>query len=262
MNKREWIQQVWIPQKQAKHPKCGCPCGEEIVVKPRHYYDGIPRFHLAGCWSKTERGREACSLGAKNQSREAKVRGGAVAGKIAGKIAVETGQIYEIASLGGVAYARSDGRNLIKWASENPDLFQEAAVKGGKVQGRRNVTNGVLTKAREVLRLAHPTSIERMLGEEIDRRRVVSESEKRIGWVLIDRFLPDYNIAIFADGCYWHGCPVHFPQGGYAGRKSYQSETTYLENFGYKVFRFWECKIRKDVVGCVNEVFRERERFN
>ena len=65
-----------------------------------------------------------------------------------------------------------------------------------------------------------------------------------------DLVLRKTRIAVFVDGCYWHGCPEHHTQpatnAGYwaakiAGNISRDAETTkHLERAGWTVLRFWE----------------------
>lgn len=57
-------------------------------------------------------------------------------------------------------------------------------------------------------------------------------------------------IAVFLDGCFWHGCPEHHTpakrNAGYwhdkvvANRARDQATTATLEAAGWKVLRFWE----------------------
>ena len=65
-----------------------------------------------------------------------------------------------------------------------------------------------------------------------------------------DLVLRKTRIAVFVDGCYWHGCPDHHTQPAtnaeywaakIAGNIERDAETTaYLEQAGWTVLRFWE----------------------
>lgn len=65
-----------------------------------------------------------------------------------------------------------------------------------------------------------------------------------------DMVLRKTRIAVFVDGCYWHGCPEHHTQPAtnpeywankIAGNAARDAETTeYLEQAGWTVLRFWE----------------------
>jgi DNA mismatch endonuclease, patch repair protein len=66
----------------------------------------------------------------------------------------------------------------------------------------------------------------------------------------IDVAFPRKKVAVFVDGCFWHGCPIHahLPKTNeeywipkLTKNKIRDKETTYrLENEGWIVLRFWE----------------------
>ncbi|MDA8142734.1 MAG: very short patch repair endonuclease [Thermoplasmatales archaeon] len=75
------------------------------------------------------------------------------------------------------------------------------------------------------------------------------------------------KIAIFVDGCFWHGCPICYKPP--SSRHEYWSSklrrnfehdqyvNNNLKDSGYMVIRFWEHEILSDVSGCtlkINEV--------
>lgn len=74
-----------------------------------------------------------------------------------------------------------------------------------------------------------------------------------------DLVFPRYQVAVFVDGCYWHGCPTHGPttfRGPNAARWQEKIETNKARDrrnteatraAGWAVVRIWECEIRKDV---------------
>lgn len=65
-----------------------------------------------------------------------------------------------------------------------------------------------------------------------------------------DFFFPSEKLAVFVDGCFWHGCPTcgHVPKSNSAfwrakiqrNRERDESATEKLEAIGIKVIRFWE----------------------
>ena len=78
-----------------------------------------------------------------------------------------------------------------------------------------------------------------------------------------DFVLPRHRIAVYVDGCFWHGCPVHGPKE-FRGpnrdrwatkldqnRSRDRRNTLLLEDAGWTVLRFWECQVRDDLEGCV-----------
>ena len=99
------------------------------------------------------------------------------------------------------------------------------------------------------------------------------------GWkrhVTVARCCPDFvfpqaRIAIFADGCFWHGCPRHYTKP--ATRVRYWSvkvednrlrdkrASRRLRQRGWSVWRVWECAIREDRLppGLVRRLAQARE---
>lgn len=87
-----------------------------------------------------------------------------------------------------------------------------------------------------------------------------------------DIVFPSVKVAVFVDGCFWHGCPVH-------GRVPKSNQGFWLKKFtrniardiaaeaalaalGWRVLRFWEHEVEKDLVGCAFKVLkavRDRE---
>ncbi len=97
------------------------------------------------------------------------------------------------------------------------------------------------------------TKIEKLLQTELLKRNIKFITHKAIEICQPDIFLPDYNTIIFADGCYWHGCPTHFPK--YNPNVQWDKGCTeYLKKCGYKVFRFWEHEINKSPKKCIDKV--------
>lgn len=74
-----------------------------------------------------------------------------------------------------------------------------------------------------------------------------------------DIVFPKPKIAVFVDGCFWHGCSVHrqIPQ---TNREFWQKKifgnmardrkvSRRLRQEGWHVFRFWEHDIGKNIIG-------------
>lgn len=72
------------------------------------------------------------------------------------------------------------------------------------------------------------------------------------------------KVAIFVDGCFWHGCPEHgqLPQ---TNESFWESKiranvdrdrvvSKALTGQGWIVIRFWEHDIKRDIKGCVSRV--------
>jgi DNA mismatch endonuclease, patch repair protein len=91
----------------------------------------------------------------------------------------------------------------------------------------------------------------------------------RIGTRLVrpDFVFSKHRIAVFVDGCFWHGCPDHGtrPQSNREfWDKKLESNiardkrvTKALKAEGWIVFRFWEHSVKKDSAKCVGKIARE-----
>jgi DNA mismatch endonuclease (patch repair protein) len=85
-----------------------------------------------------------------------------------------------------------------------------------------------------------------------------------------DIVLKKYNLAVFVDGCFWHGCPTHFRQpasnrafwsakiSGNAARD--RRNTKQLKDLGWTVLRFWEHDVRKKLPAVVRKIKKAAEK--
>jgi DNA mismatch endonuclease (patch repair protein) len=80
--------------------------------------------------------------------------------------------------------------------------------------------------------------------------------EQRVKKARPDLLFPRARVAVFVDGCFWHGCPTHYrPPTGNApywrgkidrNRTRDERNTRDLEAAGYTVIRLWECDVKAD----------------
>ncbi|GHB16035.1 MULTISPECIES: very short patch repair endonuclease [Streptomyces] len=83
-----------------------------------------------------------------------------------------------------------------------------------------------------------------------------------------DFVLPRYSVAVFVDGCFWHGCPSHGTRH-FRGPNASRWEakiTTNIErdarntkaasDAGWTVVRIWECEVKADADGAAQRVAR------
>lgn len=76
------------------------------------------------------------------------------------------------------------------------------------------------------------------------------------------------KVAVFIDGCYWHGCPEHYVapktnpaywSGKVAGNVARDRDTDrQLTEAGWKVLRFWEHESPEECARAVRRVVLER----
>jgi DNA mismatch endonuclease (patch repair protein) len=88
--------------------------------------------------------------------------------------------------------------------------------------------------------------------------------EQRVQKARPDLFFKSSRVAVFVDGCFWHGCPIHYrPPAGNASywrgkiernRARDERNTRDLEAAGYAVLRFWECDVKAHPEGAADQV--------
>ena len=79
-----------------------------------------------------------------------------------------------------------------------------------------------------------------------------------------DFYFPELRLAVFVDGCFWHGCPNcgHIPKSnrGYWSQKLARNRTRdrrirrLLQRQGIRVLRFWECELRGSLSACTGRL--------
>jgi len=98
------------------------------------------------------------------------------------------------------------------------------------------------------------------------RYRLQVRVAKRIS---ADIAFPKQRVAIFVDGCFWHGCPVH-------GRREFRGPnaqnwvdkitrnqerdrraTSEAKRDGWRVLRFWECEVVADPHAVAGQVLEQ-----
>jgi DNA mismatch endonuclease (patch repair protein) len=85
-----------------------------------------------------------------------------------------------------------------------------------------------------------------------------------------DIALPKEKVAVFVDGCFWHGCPLHGvkPKTNSAfwaekiGKNKLRDEKVdkTLRAEGWRVIRFWEHEVKKETERAVKAVVSAVER--
>jgi DNA mismatch endonuclease (patch repair protein) len=82
-----------------------------------------------------------------------------------------------------------------------------------------------------------------------------------------DFVLPSRKVAVFVDGCFWHGCPAHGRKTPWAGpnadlwaekmRRNAERDlrsTAIAQENGWRVVRVWECHVMADARGVATEL--------
>jgi DNA mismatch endonuclease (patch repair protein) len=87
-----------------------------------------------------------------------------------------------------------------------------------------------------------------------------------------DFYFPKRRLAVFVDGCFWHGCRRcgHYPKTNSKfwrakierNRVRDRKTAEVLQGLGVKVIRFWEHELRDELARCVERIelaFRRRK---
>ena len=117
----------------------------------------------------------------------------------------------------------------------------------------------------------------RSAGNSTTERRLASLLRRHglRGWKLQARHIvgrPDLviqskRIAVFVDGCFWHGCPHcgHIPRTNRAywlakiaqNKRRDRAVSKALRALGYRVVRIWECQLRVKPEHCFERILSE-----
>ena len=86
-----------------------------------------------------------------------------------------------------------------------------------------------------------------------------------------DLAFPEYKLAIFVHGCFWHRCPYchpHFPAANkeywsakFARNKARDSLARItLRELGWRTITIWECQLKKDPLRVVSRIRKALEK--
>lgn len=85
----------------------------------------------------------------------------------------------------------------------------------------------------------------------------------------VDIAFPGMKVAVFVDGCFWHGCPEHgmLPRSNHewwlqkldGNRRRDGETTTHLKSLGWRVLRFWSHESPACMADAVAECVLERK---
>lgn len=90
------------------------------------------------------------------------------------------------------------------------------------------------------------TDIELALQVELTKRGITFELDKGLIELTVPDIFIEPNIAVYADGDYWHNLPKAKVKDSYINEG--------LRRANYKVFRFLGSEIKKDVSSCVDQI--------
>jgi DNA mismatch endonuclease Vsr len=94
-----------------------------------------------------------------------------------------------------------------------------------------------------------PTKLEQKVEKFLTTLSSSVTPQYRLNGFFVDFALPKQKLAVLADGCFWHCCPIHFPM---AASRSQQHTLAVdkkrdkaLKRAGWRILHIWECEIDK-----------------
>lgn len=79
----------------------------------------------------------------------------------------------------------------------------------------------------------------------------------RVAGVCPDISFAGPKVAVYVDGCFWHGCPRHYTAPKHnaefwaaklrSNRERDERHTRRLEQAGWRVLRFWACQVDQEL---------------
>ncbi len=91
-----------------------------------------------------------------------------------------------------------------------------------------------------------PTSIEKILDAELNRRNINHLAQHKIANWIVDFAIPEWRIAIEADGDYWHSSSTQ--------KEKDHNKDHWLSVHKWYMFRFTETSINQSVSDCVDQI--------
>lgn len=158
----------------------------------------------------------------------------------------------------GMKFTPEHKENLKTARNTRPPATEETRRKMGEAHRGRKLTE----RHKQALRdwhIAHPnlirqdTSIELAIQDELADRQIIFIKQFVFeGIARVDFFLPEHNVVIQCDGCYWHNCPEHYPGHHKEQRQKDITKDAKLTFRGLKVYRFWEHDIKRSAGECLD----------
>ena len=123
---------------------------------------------------------------------------------------------------------------------------KERVARETEEQRERRLTNWIQAGQDNILKMLNGTSIELFVSAYLDKLGIEHKTQERIGYYIVDIYIPSQKLIINVDGCFWHGCEkCGFNSARHiAKRRSDQKRYHYLVGKGYIVKSIWEHNVR------------------
>ncbi|MDC4203790.1 MAG: very short patch repair endonuclease [Candidatus Manganitrophus sp.] len=143
--------------------------------------------------------------------------------------------------------------------------------KGGVALTRPLTRSELMSRVR-----GKHSSAELALRSALHTKGLRFRLHRRVESVAVDIVFPGPRVAVFVDGCFWHGCPKHatFPKSNQEywlpkleeNRERDRRQTVRIKAAGWRVFRVWEHEclpvedrvVNRIVLACLSGAQRKR----
>jgi very-short-patch-repair endonuclease len=92
-----------------------------------------------------------------------------------------------------------------------------------------------------------PSGIELQYAKWLDDQGIVWQGQVVIEGYIVDFYLPELNLIVEVNGCYWHACPECGQEGRVEQRAKDAKKEHDLTNAGYQLQWVWEHCLKQDV---------------
>jgi DNA mismatch endonuclease, patch repair protein len=127
-----------------------------------------------------------------------------------------------------------------------------------------------LSRSEQMARIrGRNTKPELLMKKALSFAGVRARRQVKIMSIRPDFVIHSDHVAIFVDGCQWHGCPEHYVRPrtnhGFWASKLLENvqrdirQTALLEASGWRVVRVWEHQLEDDRLGVVKNVLKARD---
>ncbi|HEY7569887.1 MAG TPA: DUF559 domain-containing protein [Nitrososphaeraceae archaeon] len=138
-----------------------------------------------------------------------------------------------------------------KWIAEHPDEHRKKAVKGA-------------LQASKLGLFQLSTKLEDKMEEALKKYKISYKRQQDFEIGIMDFYLPEGNIAMFIDGDVWHANPEKYKRDdllffGKTANSIWMRDmrhNRYLKSGGFKVLRFWESDISRNIDICIKKILK------
>ena len=136
-----------------------------------------------------------------------------------------------------------------------------SVAKLGKKYRLGHKTSEETKRKQSIIKINNPnrcfkdTKIELKIEAVLQKRGIIYNKQVPLCKIaIVDFYLPQYRIALQCDGCYWHSCPIHFPNKNIKQVEKDIKQDNVLTFNEFNVCRFWEHEINESPENCINSL--------